>query len=87
MVNYVLEIWDKKCPINGVAAEVMLGRFDVPKGGEIYIIRDVDSHKYDPVGDVIRFQPHAPGLPGAVPMTLGDAVGYGNDELDEMKKN
>jgi hypothetical protein len=87
MAKYVLEIWDRKCSINGVNADVMLGRFDIPKDGEIYIIRDMDSHKYDSKGDVIRFQPHAPGLPGAVPMTLGDAVGYGNDELDEMNKN
>lgn len=87
MVNYVLEIWDKKSPINGVAASVMLGRFDVPQGGEIYIIRDVDSHKYDLAGDVIRFQPHHPGVPGIVPMTADDAVEHGNAELAEMKGN
>lgn len=60
--RYRIEVWDRKSPINGVPAEVILAtRTDIPPGGLAYlIIRD---------GRVLYFQPHDPFEPGLVKLT------------------
>ncbi|MDI3341838.1 MAG: hypothetical protein QJR03_15030 [Sphaerobacter sp.] len=56
------ELWDKQSPINGVPAEQLLARDDVPPGGAIYLIREKAT------GNVLYFQPHLPGAAGIVAM-------------------
>ena len=73
----VTEIWDRKSPINGVKAEDILKRNDVPEGGAIYIVKDSS-------GKVIVFQPHEPGVSGIVPMNEETAMGYAEGHKAEM---
>lgn len=57
--SYEAELWDKTSPINGVDAEtVLLGREDIPEGGEVYLIRRRGSNQ------VLFFQPHEPNAEG-----------------------
>ena len=55
------EVWDRKTPINGVPAEEVLKRFDIPLIGEIYLIKAS--------GQVLYFQPHDPVASGLVAIT------------------
>jgi hypothetical protein len=50
--RFTYEVWDKKTPINGVPAEVILSRDDVQEDGEIYLLyKD---------GVLTHIQPHVP---------------------------
>lgn len=73
-----MELWDRHKPINGVpAAEVLKSRNDIPKKGEIILI------KYK--GKVRYFQPHMPGTPGFRAMTKDVAATVGNDMLTKLR--
>lgn len=50
------EVWDKASPINGVPAEEVLARAEYAQADVIYLVRVG--------GDVVFFQPHAPGVSG-----------------------
>lgn len=70
--NYVVEIWDKQSPINGVDASKFLARDDVGDG-EVYLIKDTLT------GGVIYFQPHHPGMSGFVKMTNNNVLTIANE--------
>lgn len=71
------EIWDRKSAINGVKAEDILKRNDIPEGGAIYLVKDSS-------GRVIIFQPHEPKTAGFVPMDEKTAIGYAENHKAEM---
>lgn len=54
----VWKVWDRKSPINGVPAKEVLARY--PYAKEVYLLQ-ID-------GNTVVFQPHAPHVPGLVPL-------------------
>jgi hypothetical protein len=70
--NYVVEIWDKQSPINGVDASKFLARDDVGDG-EVYLIKDALT------GGTIYFQPHNPDMSGFVKMTIDNVSTIANE--------
>ena len=75
--SFILELWDRVTPINGVSAEIVLSRPDVPDVGYIYLVKDSS-------GKVIIFQPHLPGAEGYIPMSEEQALEHGGNHRDEM---
>lgn len=75
--NYVVEIWDKQSPINGVDASKFLARDDVGDG-EVYLIKDALT------GGVIYFQPHHPEMSGFVKMTNDNVLNIANEHRLKM---
>lgn len=75
--HYRVEVWDRKSPINGVPAEVILAsRRDIPPGGLAYlIIKD---------GRVVYFQPHDPFEPGLVKLTEANVHEVGARHLERI---
>lgn len=71
------EVWDKASPINGVAADALLGRSDVNPAAEIYLIHNQAT-------DRTYFQPHVPGVSGLVWMTPSDVDGYAHAHVDSL---
>ena len=63
--RFAVELWDRQTPINGVPAERIIARDDVPDEGDIYLVyRD---------GQLVIFQPHDPNG-GPIPTGQGQAV-------------
>lgn len=74
--RYTVEVWDKQSPINGVPAEQILQRQDLPEGGEVYLIY-VD-------GRLLYLQPHDPFQAGIVPMTKENVLEIANKHVDQL---
>lgn len=74
--RFRVEVWDKITPINGVPAEKILAREDVPDDGEIYLVY-VD-------GNLLYFQPHDPFQAGIVPMTKDNVLEVANRHVDQL---
>ncbi len=74
--RYKVEIWDKQSPINGIPAEKILQREDIPEGGEIYLIY-VD-------GKLQYLQPHDPFQAGIVPMTKDTVDKIANQHIEQL---
>lgn len=74
--RFKIETWDKVTPINGVPAEKILAREDVPDDGEVYLIY-VD-------GNLLYFQPHDPFQAGIVPMTKENVLEIANKHVDQL---
>lgn len=77
LTRYTCEIWDRTSPVNGVAAEVMLARGDVPEGGAVAVVK-MDGH-------VVWFQPHRPDLPGFVAMTEAEALALASEHARKAR--
>lgn len=74
--RFRVEVWDKVTPINGIPAEKILAREDVPDDGEIYLLY---------VDGVLRFlQPHNPFQAGIVPMTAENVMQVANQHVDQL---
>jgi len=74
--RFRVEVWDKVTPINGIPAEKILAREDVPDDGEIYLLY---------VDGVLRFlQPHHPFQAGIVPMTAENVMQVANQHVDQL---
>jgi len=74
--RFRVEVWDKVTPINGMPAEKILAREDVPDDGEIYLLY---------VDGVLRFlQPHNPFQAGIVPMTAENVMQVANQHVDQL---
>lgn len=74
--RFRVEVWDKVTPINGMPAEKILAREDVPDDGEIYLLY---------VDGVLRFlQPHNPFEAGIVPMTAENVMQVANQHVDQL---
>jgi hypothetical protein len=75
-VRFEVAVWDKVTPINGVPAEKIITREDVPDDGEIYLLY-VDGQ--------LRFlQPHDPFQGGIVPMTKDNVLRIANQHVDQL---
>lgn len=74
--RFRIEIWDKVTPINGVPAEKIIAREDVPDDGEIYLLY-VD-------GQLRYLQPHDPFQAGIVPMTKENVLEIANRHVDQL---
>ena len=75
-VRFKVEVWDKTTPINGVHAEKIIAREDVPDDGEIYLLY-VDGQ--------LRFlQPHDPFQAGIVAMTPESVLEIANKHADQL---
>lgn len=73
-----MELWDRHKPINGVsAAEVLKSRNDIPKKGEIILIKVAGKVRY--------FQPHMPNTPGFRAMTRDVAQAVGTKMLNDLR--
>lgn len=77
MLTY--EVWDKRSPINGVAAEKFIARNDVDPRGEIYLIKEN--------GNILFFQPHAPFEPGFVLMTPETVHDYAKAHIEQIEES
>ena len=74
--KFTVEIWDKVSPINGIPAEKIIARDDVPDDGEIYLVY-VDGQ--------LRFlQPHDPFQAGIVAMTKETVEQIANQHVDQL---
>lgn len=74
--RFRIEIWDKVTHINGVPAEKIIARDDVPDDGEIYLIY---------VNGQLRFlQPHDPFQAGIVPMTKNNVMTIASQHADQL---
>jgi len=74
--RFRVEVWDKVTPINGMPAEKIVAREDVPDDGEIYLLY---------VDGVLRFlQPHNPFEAGIVPMTAENVMQVANQHVDQL---
>jgi len=63
--RYEALLWDHTSDINGTPAnEVIEARDDIPKGGEVLLVKD-----YEAQGQVVYFQPFVPGADGFVKIT------------------
>jgi hypothetical protein len=72
--RFTYEVWDKKTPINGVPAEVILAREDVHEDGEIYLLyKD---------GVLTHIQPHAPHEIGFKKMDQDTVHEHANRHID-----
>ncbi|MCL6479375.1 MAG: hypothetical protein K6T65_13365 [Peptococcaceae bacterium] len=74
--RYRVEIWDRVSPINGIPAERILQRADVPEEGEIYLLYVDDQLRY--------LQPHDPFQAGILPMSNEDVLSIANRHIDEL---
>lgn len=74
--RFRIEMWDKVSPINGVPAEKILAREDVPANGEVYLAY-LD-------GRLTYLQPHDPFQAGIVPMTPDTVLQIANRHIDQM---
>lgn len=74
--RFKIEVWDKISPINGVPAEKIIARDDVPDDGEIYLIY-VD-------GRLLFLQPHDPFQAGIVAMTTENVMQIANQHVDQL---
>lgn len=73
-----MELWDRHKPINNVPAEqVIKSRHDIPKKGEIILIKVRGQVRY--------FQPHMPNTPGFRAMTRDVAMTVGTQLLNRMR--
>jgi len=73
---FVVEVWDKVTPINGIPAEKIVAREDVPANGEIYLLY---------VNGALRFfQPHNPFQAGIVPMNTENVMQIANQHADQL---
>lgn len=74
--KYRVEVWDKKSPINGVPADVIIERHNILPEGHVYLIytNDVITH----------LQPFNPDGIGFAPMTYEEALSYGNRDVNLM---
>ena len=70
------EVWDRKAPINGVPAEEVLKRNDIPVGGEVYLLKEGDS--------VVYFQPHLPEADGLQPIPAKDVQTIAEAHLKQV---
>lgn len=72
--RYVLEIWDKKSPINGIDAETILKsrRYNVNSAYLIYIDNKI-----------VFFQDHNPEKEGYIKMTKKEAKKIGENFIDK----
>ena len=73
--RFKIEIWDKVTPINGVPAEKILAREDVPDG-EVYLVYVDDQLLY--------LQPHDPFQAGIVPLTAETVEQVANQHIDQL---
>jgi hypothetical protein len=74
--RFKVEVWDKVTPINGIPAEKIIAREDVPGDGEIYLLY-VDSQ--------LRYlQPHDPFQAGIVPMTKENVMQIASQHVDQL---
>ena len=71
-----VEVWDKLTPINGIPAEKIIAREDVPNDGEIYLLYVDDQLRF--------FQPHNPFQAGLVPMTRDNVLQIANQHADQL---
>ncbi len=74
--RFRVEVWNKVTPINGVPAEKIIAREDVPDDGEIYLLY-VD-------GQLRYLQPHDPFRAGIVPMTAENVMQVANQHVDQL---
>ena len=74
--RFKVEVWDKVTPINGVPAEKIIAREDVPNDGEIYLLYVDDQLRF--------FQPHNPFQAGLVPMTRDNVLQIANQHADQL---
>jgi len=74
--RFKVEVWDKVTPINGVPAEKIIAREDVPDDGEIYLLY-VD-------GQLRYLQPHNPFQAGIVPVTKDNVLQIANQHVDQL---
>lgn len=74
--RFRVEVWDKISPINGVPAEKIIAREDVPDDGEMYLVY-VDDH-------LLYFQPHDPFQAGIVAMTPENVLEIANQHIDQL---
>jgi hypothetical protein len=74
--RFRIEVWDRQSPINGVPAEKIIARDDVPDKGEVYLIY---------VDGALRFlQPHDPFQAGIVPLTPENVMTIANQHVDQL---
>lgn len=74
--RFRIEIWDKQSPINGVPAEKIIARDDVPDDGEIYLVY-VD-------GNLQYLQPHDPFQAGIVAMTSENVMDIAQRHVEQI---
>jgi len=74
--RFKVEVWDKVTPINGVPAEKIVAREDVPDDGAVYLLY-VD-------GQLRYLQPHDPFQAGIVPMTKDNVLQIANQHVDQL---
>lgn len=72
------EIWDGSSDIQGIPATHWASTGELPPGGKMYLIRDVESSL------IIKAQPHAPGGIGRAPMTEAQAIAFAVAELEQI---
>lgn len=72
------EIWDGSSDIQGIPATHWISTGELPSGGKMYLIKDVESNL------VIKAQPHAPGGIGRAPMTEAQAIAFAVAELNQI---
>lgn len=74
--RFRVEVWDKQSPINGVPAEKILSRGDIPEGGEVYLIYIDNKLQY--------LQPHDPFQAGLVPMTSENVMNIAQQHVGQI---
>ena len=74
--KYVVEVWDRDSPINGVPAQHFKDRGDLPADGDVYLVKDAAT------GQVLEYQPHEPDVQGLVKIPKGQGLGRGKDRTD-----
>jgi hypothetical protein len=76
-----IEIWDGVSEIQGIAASHWSASGELPPGGKMYLLRDVET------GLVVRAQPHAPGGIGRAPMSEEQARVFAKNDRDQIATN
>ncbi len=74
--RFRIEVWDRFSPINGVPAEKIIARDDVPDDGEVYLIY-ID-------GQLRYLQPHDPFQAGIVAMNKDNVHQIASQHIDQL---
>lgn len=74
--RFRIEVWDKVSPINGIPAEKILAREDVPPGGEIYLVYQD--------GKLQWLQPHDPFQAGLVPLAKDNVMAVADQHVSQI---
>jgi hypothetical protein len=75
---WTVEVWDRTSTVNGVPAEDVLShRDDIPKTGDVVLIRDSN-------GNVVQFQPHEPAQEGFAAIPKGKGKVRGGEMAEDI---